>query len=341
MPVTIKDVARIAGVSISTVSRVINDSKPVSSNIQEKVLKVIEDTGYVPNPVARSLVMKKSQLLGVIVPGSSKYQVGELVNAVEEIARMYEYDTILFNTYCDNQKEIDYVNLLRSKQGAGLIMVTENIDEEIDKKLKKVGLPTAYYTLGTPKLENINSVDIDRVEAISQLLEKVENGGKILYLRPDKSENNHKENSKEHLFLKAIKKNKIPSNKYKIVYGANTVEDTYKVLKETFKKEKNIKSIVSANDESTLGSIYYLQDNNKQIPKDCKIVQIYDTQITKLIRPGITAISIPLYDMGAICARMVIKEIELRENKEHKVNEINLNEMILPYKLIERESTKE
>ena len=63
MPVTIKDVARISGVSISTVSRVINDSKPVSSGIREKVFRVIEDTGYVLNPVARSLVMKKSQLL--------------------------------------------------------------------------------------------------------------------------------------------------------------------------------------------------------------------------------------------------------------------------------------
>lgn len=340
MPVTIKDVARIAGVSISTVSRVINESKPVSSNIKEKVIKVIEDTGYVPNPVARSLVMKKSQLLGVIVPGSSKYQIGELVNAVEEISRMYEYDTILFNTYCETQKEIDYVNLLRSKQGAGLIMVTENINEEIDKKLKKIGLPTAYYTLGTPKLENINSVDIDRVAALVELIEKVDNGGKIIYLRPDKSETNYKENSKEELFLSAVKEKKLTSTKYKVIYGANTVEDTYELLKETLKKEKNVKSIISANDESTLGAIYYLQDNKKQIPKDYKIAQVYDTQITKLIRPGVTAISIPLYDMGAICARMIVKEIEQRENKDPKAREVKPNEMILPYKLIERESTK-
>jgi len=173
MPVTIKDVARISGVSISTVSRVINDSKPVSSGIREKVFRVIEDTGYVPNPVARSLVMKKSQLLGVIVPGS-KYPVGDLVNAIEEIARIYQYDTVLCNTYCDSKKEEEFVNLLRSKQAAGIIIVTENINEEMDKKLKKYGVPTVYYTLGTPKIDNINCVDVDRVEAMLTLLEKTE-----------------------------------------------------------------------------------------------------------------------------------------------------------------------
>ena len=105
MPVTIKDVARMSGVSISTVSRVINDSKPVSSNIRDRVFKVIEETGYVPNPVARSLVMKKSQLIGVITPGSSQYTMSEFLNGVEEIARMYEYDTILCNTYCESSKK--------------------------------------------------------------------------------------------------------------------------------------------------------------------------------------------------------------------------------------------
>ena len=180
MPVTIKDVARISGVSISTVSRVINDSKPVSSGIREKVFKVIEDTGYVPNPVARSLVMKKSQLLGVIVPGS-KYPVGDLVNAIEEIARIYQYDTVLCNTYCDSEKEEEFVNLLRSKQAAGIIIVTEKINEEMDKRLKKYGVPTVYYTLGTPKIENINCVDVDRVEAMMTLLEKTQkDDGKII-----------------------------------------------------------------------------------------------------------------------------------------------------------------
>ena len=199
MPVTIKDVARMSGVSISTVSRVINDSKPVSSNIRDRVFKVIEETGYVPNPVARSLVMKKSQLIGVITPGSSQYTMSEFLNGVEEIARMYEYDTILCNTYCESSKEIAYVDLLKSKQVAGIIFITQNLNEELDKKLKKSAIPTVYYTLGTPMIPGIDYVDVDRVEAFAKLIEKVTDGddGDMLYLRPEKKEEDYKESSKE------------------------------------------------------------------------------------------------------------------------------------------------
>ena len=335
MPVTIKDVARMAGVSISTVSRVINDSKPVSSSIRDRVFKVIDETGYVPNPVARSLVMKKSQLIGVIVPGSSQYPMGEFLNGVEEIARMYGYDTILCNTYCEESKEVAYVDLLKSKQAAGIIFITQNMNEDIHKKLKKASIPTVYYTLGTPILQGADYVDIDRVKAFTELIEKVnpKNSGTILYLRPKKERHDHKEKSKETILKAAFKKKGIKADKYKIVYGADDVEKTYKLLEKTLNTEKNVKAIISSNDESTLGTIYYLQDSGKKIPKDIRLAQIYDTRISKLIRPGVTSISIPLYDMGAICARMIVKDIDGKD-QENKISE-----MILPYTLVEREST--
>ena len=103
--VTIKDVAKKAGVSISTVSRVINNSKPVTDEIKKKVLDVIEETGYVPNPLARSLVTKKSQLIGVVVPEVSDSFVNEILNGIEEIARMYNYDILLSNTYSDKNED--------------------------------------------------------------------------------------------------------------------------------------------------------------------------------------------------------------------------------------------
>ena len=102
--VTIKDVAKKAGVSISTVSRVINNSKPVTDEIKKKVLDVIEETGYVPNPLARSLVTKKSQLIGVVVPEVSDSFVNEILNGIEEIARMYNYDILLSNNYSDKNE---------------------------------------------------------------------------------------------------------------------------------------------------------------------------------------------------------------------------------------------
>ena len=81
-----------------------------------------------------------------------------------------------------------------------------------------------------------------------------------------------------------------------------------------------------------------MQDNGKKIPKDYKLSQLYDTKIAQLIRPSVTAISIPIFDIGAICGRLIVKEIE---NKEHKATYVfRPNEVMLPYTLIERDSTK-
>ena len=93
--ITIKDVAKKAGVSISTVSRVINDSKPVTDEVKQKVLDVIKETGYIPNPLARSLVTKRSQLIGVIVPEVSDSFVNEVLNGIEEVAKMYDYEIFI------------------------------------------------------------------------------------------------------------------------------------------------------------------------------------------------------------------------------------------------------
>ena len=95
MSATIKDVAKLAGVSISTVSRVINDSKPVSSEVKEKVLAAIEELGYKPNEVARTLVTKKSYLIGVIVSDIGNSYVAQMVRGIEEVGRMYNYDILL------------------------------------------------------------------------------------------------------------------------------------------------------------------------------------------------------------------------------------------------------
>ena len=138
--VTIKDVAKKAGVSISTVSRVINDSKPVTDEVKQKVLDVIKETGYVPNPLARSLVTKKSQLIGVIVPEVSDSFVSELVNGIEEVAKMYDYDILLANTYSNKEQELKSINLLRAKQVEGMEAILDLILEEIpEPKVEEEG----------------------------------------------------------------------------------------------------------------------------------------------------------------------------------------------------------
>ena len=125
--VTIKDVAKLAGVSISTVSRVINDSKPVTDEVKQRVLDVIKETGYIPNPLARSLVTKKSKLIGVIVPEVSDSFVNEILNGIEAVSKMYDYDILLVNTYSDKEQELESIKLLKTKQVEGIVIDRKSV----------------------------------------------------------------------------------------------------------------------------------------------------------------------------------------------------------------------
>ena len=130
MTITIKDVAKMAEVSISTVSRVINDSKPVSPEARRKVLHAIEELGYEPNEIARSLVTRKSNLIGVIVDDIGSYYISQIVRGIEEIGRMYNYDIILASSYGDPEMEMKFLQLFKTKQVEGIILVSEIVDDK-------------------------------------------------------------------------------------------------------------------------------------------------------------------------------------------------------------------
>src|SRR5699024_10091683 len=134
---TIKDVAKLAGVSISTVSRVMNDSKPVSPESRRKVEDAIEKLDFKRNELARSLVMKRSNLIGVLVKDLGIPYMTQIVRGVEEVGRMYKYDMLLNSSYGDAEQEKVIVDFMLRKQAEAIIMITENANPEVIVKLKE------------------------------------------------------------------------------------------------------------------------------------------------------------------------------------------------------------
>ena len=141
MASTIKDVAKMADVSISTVSRVINDSKPVSPEARRRVLHAIEVLDYKPNEVARSLVTKKSNLIGVIVDDIGSSYVSQILRGVEEIGRMYKYDILLSSSYGDSEIELKFAKLFSQKQVEGIIVISNKLNQKLMYKLEESKIP--------------------------------------------------------------------------------------------------------------------------------------------------------------------------------------------------------
>lgn len=333
MAITIKDVAKKANVSISTVSRVINNSKPVSPEIKEKVNKIIEEMNYSPNPVARSLVMRKSRLIGAIVPDIATFYVGEVLNAMEEIAKTYEFDMLLFNSYGDIDREIEMMNYLLSKQVEGLVLMSHVLDSRHFDIIKEHSLPTVLINRKITN-ESIMTVSINHFLGMHKMTEYLINLGhrRIALIRSDCNEATFGKDQTLG-FFEAHKRCGIEVNEDFIFDGNFKWKEAYDKVLNLMKEENPPSAIIAATDDMAIGAIDAVIDSGYRVPEDVSVVGFQNTKIANMFRPKLTTLIQPIYDMGAIGIRLLIKKIEFKD--------IDNNNIVLPFGFLEADSSKE
>lgn len=328
--ITIKDVARLAEVSISTVSRVINDSKPVSPEVRRKVLKIIEETGYKPNDVARSLVTRRSYLIGVIVNNLAQSYVADIVRGIEEIGKMYGFDILLCSSYSSKETQEKYLQLLDRKQAEGLFLVGNKFDDDIIETAKKLNKPCVYFTRDVRT--NMNHISIDCNSAIYEMTKYLVQEGhkKIIYVS-DFEDRTSVENDKIQGYLKAVEDNELPYSKVYVV-GGNKHGRAYELGKTIVKDTNEFTAVVCSNDEIAIGILDSFLDNGIKVPDDVSIVGFGNIREGKFVRPEITTVGEPYYDVGAVGMRMLIKMI--------KGDKTQQGLMELPFTIEKRKSVK-
>jgi LacI family transcriptional regulator len=328
MVATIKDVAKKAGVSISTVSRVVNDSKPVSPEVKKKVIETIEELGYKPNEIARTLVTKKSYIIGVIVTDLGDSYIAEIVRGIEEIGKMYDYDILLCSTFGDKDAELRYMQLLNTKQVEGIILISNIINKDIEiytetSKRPFVYLNRYYYD------ERYATVMVDNYEAAYEMTSYLINLGHkdIAYVS-----NSDAENSLEKLKLegyrKAIKENELKESVY-FTDGID-IDSGYEIARKIVEKS-GATAIFCGYDEVAIGVLSFLYDSGVKVPDEISVTGFGDIWIASIYRPTLTTIKVPYYDIGAVSIRRIIKE--LKGEKSEKTR------MILPFQIQKRNSS--
>ena len=332
MASTTKDVAKMADVSISTVSRVINESKPVSPEAKKRVLHAIEVLDYKPNEVARSLVTKKSNLIGVIVSDIGSNYVAQILRGVEEIGRMYNYDIILSSSYGDGQIEVKFAKLLLQKQVEGIIVISDTLNNKLLYKLEESKKP--YIVLN--RFYNIDehySVGINNKKATydmtKYLIEKGHKNIACLIVRKDfdRTEEKYKvEGYKKALGENSLKENIIELNGIK----ENDIENEIENIVEKIKKEK-LSALICSQDEIAIHVSNYLSDRGINVPKDVSVTAYGGSYITTIHRPKLTAVKVPYYDIGAVAIRSILKEIKGESDSEN---------VMLPARILEGQSVK-
>jgi LacI family transcriptional regulator len=150
---TMKQVAERAGVSISTVSHVINNTRVVSDDVRQRVLGIVEEMRYIPSAVARSLKNDKTKTIGVLVPNSSNPYFAELIRWIEEAAFQAGYNIILCNAHGGDHKQTTYLRLLMEKRIDGLVLVASGADDEQDLLLHNPTVPIVQLERALPGLD--------------------------------------------------------------------------------------------------------------------------------------------------------------------------------------------
>lgn len=329
---TIKDVAEKAGVSIATVSRVINNSKQVSQQVKEKVLKAIEEMDFKPNPVARSLVMKKSRLIGVVVPEMSSYFFGEIMNGIEEIFRTHAYDIIICNSCGNHEQEMRDLDLFTAKQVEGIIFMSWKLENQVVDHIKKMKIPVIMINRNTSKLA-VPSVSIDNYKAAYELTQYLlEKGHREIVLIRNSIDVDAFGLEQYKGYKQALMDYGIDANKNFVKYGDFSLDNSYNIVKSLIEEDNLPTAIFATSDVMAIGAINALKDSGLNVPEDVSVVGFNDIRLASIYRPKLTVIHQPLYNIGTVAAKMTIDYINGNESED--------NIIILPHSLIERESCK-
>jgi LacI family transcriptional regulator len=307
--VTIKEVAEKAGVSIATVSRVLNNNYPVSDITRKKVLEAIKELNFQPNNIARSLRKNTTYLIGVVIPDSSNPFFIDIIRGVDKIISEEGYSLILADTEEDMEKEVNVLKKLSEKRVDAVILASSGSKNEYVKELLKRNIPVILIDRKIEGIETDLIVSDNYGGAYNLTKFLIENGHRDICIVNGNLEVSTAVERFEG-FKAAMHDYSIPVYKEFILYGDFSEVKAYKEIKRMIQKGKLPTAIFTANNRMAEGVMVALQEERLQIPDDISLVTFEEIRNQKLIRPKLTYIKQDGYSMGQKAGELVINKLK-------------------------------
>lgn len=326
--ITIYDVAREAQVSMATVSRVVNGNSNVRKETREKVLAVIKRLHYQPNAVAQGLASKRSTTVGLIVPDLTNLYFSELSKGIDDIALLYKYNIILSSVQNRLLKEDEVIQNLLNKQVDGVIYMSNRLSNEAFEAFERTNTPVVLTGTVDSRMK-FPTVTIDYKKADHEAFDLLYNNGKeklaLIVGEGDASINRDHRIPAYKNFMKSVH---LPETHiYRNIF---TYEDGYNLYPQLV--QEGINGILVTRDMPAAGILNAALDSNVKVPDEFEIITSSATKIVSVVRPTMTSIKQPLYDIGAVAMRMLTKMMSDEKLEQEHV--------ILPYQIVKRGTTK-
>lgn len=325
--VTLKDVAREAGLTVGTVSRVINNRGYISDETRKKVYRIMKELNYRPNEVARSLSKQKTNSIGVIVPHIEHPYFSMLINCIEEFACKENQKIILCNSREDKEKEIDYIEMFRSNRVDGIILCSGYLD--INKFLD-LNIPVVAIERELEK--GTASIECDNYEGGTIAAKHlIKCGSKNIVHFSGIKDVKMPADQRARGFMDVCENSGIRYKEVKYEKGMYYTLEYHDYIEEILTQDRDIDGIFASSDLIAAQVIQVCSKLGIKIPEDLNLIGFDDVNIARLTTPRITTIKQPIKEMAEQAVYTLMK---------YQEGEVVPSKIILPVKLIVRESTR-
>ncbi|MCM3398684.1 MULTISPECIES: LacI family DNA-binding transcriptional regulator [Oceanobacillus] len=325
--ITIKDIAEMANVSRSTVSRVLNDSGYVSEDARKRVESVVKETGYAPSEYAKSLRTKKTKVIGVILPTIQTETPSRIVTGLGRELSKHGYQILLANTDHDKEKELEYLDLLKVRQVDGIVLIATNADAKLMKKIKEINIP--IVVIGQ-EAEDVIHVTYDDYRAVRELTRLFIQKGheKIAFIGVDESDRAVGYYRKKG-FLDEMAAQGLSVEKTWVQKAIFDIASGHEAMGEILKYANKPTATIAVTDRLAIGAMSYLKEQGLEIPTDMAIAGIGASEMSQYMEPPLTTVDYQNEKAGEEGAKQILASIESRPFQE---------KLVMDYRLIIRGS---
>ncbi|HEU5458280.1 MAG TPA: LacI family DNA-binding transcriptional regulator [Terracidiphilus sp.] len=330
--VSIRDVARRAGVSIATVSRAVNRISTVNPELSQRVWKAIEEVGYLPNTQARALVSGRSRMLGLIVSEITNPFFPELVQEFENLAVAQGYEVLIGSTNYEVARTESLIRRMLQRNVDGVAVMTFGIEEGLVQKLVEREFPLVFVDAG-PDLPNIRVLKVDYGEGIRQGVQHLAALGHRhiafiagpLRLRSAVARRDS--------FLKSMAELGLEVPQDAMVEGTHTMEGGIAAMERLGKLEPMPTAVMCSNDMTAIGVLHALYRTTHKVPADVSVVGFDDIHLAQFMLPPLTTVQMSCKDLATAAVEALRAGIE-KDNPR-----ANQKEWRIPTRLVVRQSS--
>ncbi|WP_428508160.1 LacI family DNA-binding transcriptional regulator [Roseateles sp.] len=335
---TIKDVAALAGVSFTTVSHVLNETRPVSADARRRVLAAVEEIGYLPSAVARSLRKSETKIVGVLVPNVQNPFFAELVCGVEECCRLAGYSVFLCNSDNDPKRQQQYMRTLLEKRVDGLLLSSAGDDEALARIFKLASVPSVTVDRLVPGARADRVSVHNQQGAYKAVRHLIELGHRRIACISGPAEF---EVARERIegWRRALHEAGITPDERWVIESDFSSPGGYDAARRLLMAQAQpalgadapFTGIFASNDMMAVGALRAAAELGLRVPQQLSVVGFDDIELSRYVFPALTTVGCSIKELGHEAGRVLIERIENPGAA--------LKDVLLTPRLVVREST--